>query len=132
MTLVEISLLIVGLSLVAFVAVQAVHTDLAFGLRYGASARDEARSDLLSRRLGRVVRNQVEGVAMFAPLVLLTDGGGTDGGDSGVMSALCLFYASSRPVHGLLQATGVGWPRSVVWLLGFGALLLGYAHVALI
>jgi uncharacterized MAPEG superfamily protein len=131
MTLIEMSLLIVGLSVVAFVAVQAVYGDLAFGLRYGASARDEERSDVLSRRLGRVVRNQVEGVAMFAPLALLADGGGTGGGESGVMTIFCLFYAVSRPLHALLQATGVGWPRSVVWLLGFGALLLGYAQAAL-
>ena len=71
MTMMDVSTLVVGLSLVASIAVQAVYSDIAFGMRYSASARDEERSDVMSRRLARVVRNQVEGAAMFAPLAIL-------------------------------------------------------------
>lgn len=39
MMMVEISLLLVGLSLVVFVVVKAVNTEFAFGLRYGPSVR---------------------------------------------------------------------------------------------
>lgn len=131
MTLIEISLLLVGLSLVACVVVQAVHTDLAFGLRYGASVRDEERSTALSKRLARVVRNQVEGVAIFLPLVIVADGRGPIASNAEAVSAVCLVYAISRPIHGLLHAVGAGWPRSMVWLLGLCALLAGYSQVVL-
>lgn len=131
MTLIEISLLLVSLSLVACVVVQAIHTDLAFGLSYGASVRDEERSTALSRRLARVVRNQVEGVALFLPLVILADGRGPSASTTEALSAVCLVYAISRPIHGLLHAIGAGWPRGVVWLLGLCALLAGYYQVAL-
>ena len=131
MTMIEISLFLVGLSLVAFVIVQAVHTDLAFGLHYGASARDEEKSNALSKRLARVVRNQVEGVAILLPLVILADGHTLTGTEANAISEACLGYAISRPVHGLLQAVGTGWPRSIVWLIGLCALLVGYSQVAL-
>jgi uncharacterized MAPEG superfamily protein len=125
--MVEISTLIVGLSLVAAISVQAIYSDLAFGLRYSASARDEQPDDLLSRRLARVVRNQVEGVAMFAPLAILAGGGSV-----GIVLGWTLFaYAISRPLHGILQAIGATAIRSAVWLIGFGCLLVAYVQVAI-
>jgi uncharacterized MAPEG superfamily protein len=127
MTMMDAATLIVGLSLVASIAAQAVHSDLAFGLRYGASARDDERSDVISRRLARVVRNQVEGVAMFAPLAVLA---GTGAGD-GILGWASLVYAGSRVLHGALHALGVGAPRSAVWLIGFAALLVAYADAGL-
>jgi len=123
MTMIEASLLIVAFSLIASVLVQAVQSDIAFGLGYGASARDDEKSNVLSRRLTRVVRNQVEGVAMFAPLGILTATGQPAGG---LLAFTCLVYAVSRPVHALLYAMGFRLLRSVVWLVGFGALMLGY------
>lgn len=127
MTMVEISTLIVGLSLVAAISAQAIYSDLAFGMRYSASARDEPRDDLLSRRLARVVKNQVEGVAMFMPIVILA----ADGSERALLGWVCLAYAISRPLHGLLQALGATAIRSAVWLIGFGCLLVAYLQVAI-
>lgn len=127
MTMVEISTLIVGLSLVAAISAQAIYSDLAFGLRYSASARDAPRDDLLSRRLSRVVKNQVEGVAMFVPLSILASGG-----SAGIVLGWTLFaYAISCPLHGILQAIGATAIRSAVWLIGFGCLLVAYVQVAI-
>lgn len=127
MTMTDVSTLIVGLSLVASIGAQAVYSDIAFGLRYSASARDEERSDVMSRRLGRVVRNQVEGVAMFAPLAILA-GSGTGGA---VLGWAGLVYAASRVMHGALHAVGAQAARSAIWLVGYGALLIAYAHAVL-
>jgi uncharacterized MAPEG superfamily protein len=126
-TIIELSTLIVGLSLVAAISAQAIYSDLAFGLRYSASARDEPRDDLLSRRLARVAKNQVEGVAMFAPLAILAGGGST----SGVLGWILLAYAISRTLHGLLQTLGATTIRSAVWLIGFGCLLVAYLQVVI-
>lgn len=127
MTLMDVATLVVGLSLVASIAVQAVHSDIAFGMRYSASARDEERSDVMSRRLARVVRNQVEGVAMFAPLAILAD----TGADAGILGWASLVYAASRVLHGALQAVGAQAPRSATWVGGFVALLIAYADAVL-
>jgi uncharacterized MAPEG superfamily protein len=126
-TPVELATLIVGLSLVGAVSAQAVYSDIAFGLRYSASVRDEERSDRLSRRLARVVRNQVEGVAMFAPVAILAG----SGPESDLIGWACLVYAASRLLHGILQALGAGPVRSVTWLTGFAALLVAYVDAAL-
>lgn len=127
MTMMEVATLVVGLSLIASIGVQAVHSDIAFGMRYSASARDDERSDVMSRRLARVVRNQVEGVAMFAPLAILA---GTGAG-AGVLGWASLVYATSRVLHCALHAVGVQAPRSAIWLVGFGALLIAYADAVL-
>ncbi|MDG4647909.1 MAPEG family protein [Roseibacterium sp. SDUM158017] len=127
MTPVDLATLIVGLSLAGAVSAQAVHSDIAFGFRYSASVRDEERSDVLSRRLARVVRNQVEGVAMFAPIAILAG----SGSENGVLGWACLVYAASRALHGILQAFGAGPIRSITWLTGFAALLVAYVNAAL-
>lgn len=127
MTMMDVSTLVVGLSLVASIAVQAVYSDIAFGMRYSASARDEERSDVMSRRLARVVRNQVEGAAMFAPLAILA---GTGAG-AGVLGWASLVYALSRLLQGAFHALGMGAPRSAIWLIGFGALLIAYFDAVL-
>ncbi len=127
MTMMDVSTLLVGLSLVTSITAQAVHSDVAFGLRYSASARDEERSDLMSRRLARVVRNQVEGVAMFAPLAILAG----NGVGNPVLGWASLVYAASRVLHGVLHAIGAQTTRSVTWLIGFSSLLIAYATLLL-
>jgi len=125
MSAVDVALLIVGSSLVIAVLAQAVHFDLAFGLRYSASARDEERSSMLSRRLGRVVRNQMEGVAMFVPLAIVAQ----DRIEGAGFAAACLAYAISRPIHGVFHATGAGWVRSATWIVGITLLIFLYGSV---
>lgn len=127
MTMMDVSTLVVGLSLVTSIAVQAVYSDIAFGMRYSASARDDERSDVMSRRLARVVRNQVEGVAMFAPLAILAGAGA----GAGILGWASLVYAASRVLHGGLHTVGAQAPRSATWLFGFGALLTAYADALL-
>jgi uncharacterized MAPEG superfamily protein len=120
----DAALLILGLTMVGAVCAQGLQTDIAFGLRYGASPRDEERGDVLSRRLARVVRNQVEGVAMALPAILLLDGGG------GLAATAILAHAATRPVHAVLYAFGAGAPRSAVWLVGLACLLVAYGAAA--
>ncbi|MEM8837586.1 MAG: MAPEG family protein [Pseudomonadota bacterium] len=118
---------------------QQVQMDRAGGTKYALSNRDqghafEGATDLTGR-LTRNVRNHLEGLALFAPLVLIAAVSGT----SNVWTqGAALLFLLTRALHFLFYASGITPFRSFAWGIGFflaiGAFIYGLvsAHLNLI
>ena len=115
-----------GASVVLGLATILLHglvSDLEFGIRWGAGARDEARSGTLVReRLGRAVANFGETFPLFAAALLAVLAlGRTDAGTAWGAG----LYFWGRLAYVPLYAFGVPWLRSAAWFVSiFGIILV--------
>jgi len=114
---VELTMLACSVALLfVLILVQALAGVLAQGLPAMAGARDnlpEAKS--FQARTKRVVDNHREGLALFAPLVLIAAVAHVSN-SSTVLGAQIFFYA--RVVHAVLYLAGVPWVRPLAWAAG--------------
>ncbi len=111
-----------GLILFLSIMIQAVHLDLTAGLGFTASNRDtsvDAARSIVAGRLERTVRNQVEGLALFAPFVIVATA--TDISNEWTQGA-ALATIIARALYLPAYAFGTGWVRSVVWMGAFLAI----------
>jgi uncharacterized MAPEG superfamily protein len=114
---VELTMLAYSVALLfVLILVQALAGVLAQGLPQMAGPRDELGEPTpFQARTKRVVDNHREGLALFAPLVLIAALAHV-GNSTTVLGAQLFFYA--RVVHAGLYLAGVPWVRPLAWAVG--------------
>ncbi|MEM6486088.1 MAG: MAPEG family protein [Pseudomonadota bacterium] len=111
-----------GCVVVLFISIfaQQIAIDRAYGAKYALSNRDSTPREPSPtvERLTKLVRNHVEGLAVFGSLVLIASVSGISNSAT-VYASLAIFAA--RALHALFFAFGITPLRSLAW--GFGFLL---------
>ncbi|MEM7448892.1 MAG: MAPEG family protein [Myxococcota bacterium] len=111
---------LLGTTVVLWMAIflQQIHADRTSGTAYALSNRDgpPPGATATTARLSRVVRNHVEGLAVFAPLVIVAAVAG--------VSNIWTQYAAvtvfgARLLHFVFYAAGITPFRSIAWGTGF-------------
>lgn len=125
---VELSMLIYSVALLfGLVVIQATAGVLAQGLPAMAGARNNLpAAQPFQARTKRLVDNHREGLAMFAPLVLVAAFAHVSNHWT-VLGAQLFFYA--RLVHAALYLAGVPWIRPVVWAVGIIGTAMVFAAI---
>lgn len=99
---------------------QQLQLDLSGGAKYALSNRDQGHrfegATALTGRLTRNVRNHVEGLAVFAPLVLIA--AAADVSNAWTQRAALLFLMT-RLLHFVFYSAGITPFRSFAWGIGF-------------
>jgi uncharacterized MAPEG superfamily protein len=129
---VELSMLVYSVALLfVLIAIQASAGVLAQGLGAMAGSRDNLPEPKpFQARTKRLVDNHREGLALFAPLVLIAAVAHVSNSWT-VLGAQLFFYA--RLVHAGLYLTGVPWIRPVAWAAGIvGVGMIFAALVAIV
>ena len=113
-------LLVAGVFFVSIVA-QSIYTDITEGLAFAMSSRDRPPGNTgpIGWRLDRNVRNQIEGLIVFTPLVVAVELQQASGAATQVSAVV---YAASRLVYPFCYVLGLNPWRTVVWTTGFMAL----------
>ena len=103
------------------VLAQGTYLDLRAGIPYVLSSRAEPPPNHgpLGARLDRNVRNQVEGLALFLPLVLIS---ATSGISNGWTENAALAYAASRAAYVPSYAFDLVPVRTLIWAAGLASL----------
>jgi uncharacterized MAPEG superfamily protein len=102
--------------LIVLVFIQANAAVIAHGSKVMAGNRDEMPPPKpFAARAKRTVDNHIEGLAMFAPLVLIAASANISNQWT-VLGAQLFFY--SRVVHAVLYLVGIPWVRALAWLVG--------------
>lgn len=97
--------------------------------KWGLGARDEGRTaSVFTGRAQRTVRNQIEALAVFGPLVLVAH-------IAGISSELTVWgaglFLGARVLFVPLYLLGTPYLRTVVWGAGYiGCVLIAYAVLA--
>ena len=124
---VELTMLAYAATLLIFlVLIQAIAGILANGLPTQAGNRDDLPPPkTFHGRASRTVANHIEGLAMFAPLVLV-------GAAISVSTPLTVLgaqvFAYARLAHAVIYLLGLPWLRAVAWgvgMAGIGMVLAG-------
>ena len=107
---------------IAAIAIAAMQMNRELGARYNAGPRD-GNVEFSTRlgRLRRAVTNGFEGLAMFAPLLLVVV---IAGKTSPVTAIAAWIYVLARILYIPAYALGLAPWRSVIWGVGFIAILL--------
>ena len=122
------SLLGAAFILFALLAVQGTLVPLAHGVRWGLGPRDEPRSpSVLQGRMNRIVANHLEGMAMFAPLVLVAHLAGVS---TPLTQSGAALFVISRALFAVVYAFGIPVLRSLVWGVSVAGLAMIGAEVA--
>ena len=93
---------------------------------WGLGARDQTREpSVFADRAARTVRNQIEAVAVFAPLVIVAH-------LIGLSNSLTVWgagmFLGSRVLFVPLYLLGVPYLRTLIWAVGFfGLIMIAYA-----
>ncbi|MEM7214674.1 MAG: MAPEG family protein [Pseudomonadota bacterium] len=120
-----------GVTIIFWISVfiQQIQLDKAGGTKYALSNREQDHAfdgaTALTGRLTRNVRNHVEGIAMFAPLVMIAAVTGTS--NFWTETAALLFLAS-RALHFVFYTGGVTPFRSFAWGVGFFLAIGGFVY----
>jgi len=115
--------------LFVLLALQGSLVPLNQGLRWGLGPRDEPRpASALQGRMARLVANHLEGLAVFAPLVLVAHLAGIA---TPATEAGAVLYVGARAGVAIAYAAGIPVLRSVFWGAGVvGLVMIGAALVA--
>lgn len=102
---------------------QAMLTGLNQGGRYGLGSRDEPPSNFtkLQGRVERTVRNHLEAMALFVPLVLII---AVESLSSPITQKGAVLFVAARAVFALLYALGIPYIRTIVWVVGIAGLCM--------
>jgi len=102
----------------AVIFTQQIHMDRTAGTAYALSNREEHQPNAtaLTGRLARTVRNHIEGLAVFAPLVLIATVAQIS---NPFTQYTAMSIAALRGFHAIFYINGVTPFRSVTWGLGF-------------
>lgn len=122
------SLLGAAFILFALLSVQGTLAPLTHGFRWGLGPRDEARTpSVLQGRMNRIIANHMEGMAMFAPLVLVAHLAGV----STPMTQLgAELFVIARAAFAVVYAFGIPVLRSLVWGAGVAGLIMIAVEIA--
>ena len=72
-------------------------------------------------RLNRAIRNQIEGIAIFAPIVLAV----TQLGLTNETTALgAQVYVLARVVHAIVYTAGIAYVRTTAWAIGVAGIVM--------
>ncbi len=108
-----------GVILVFSLQVQAIHMIFRHGIKFWLSARDKPKEGLVAGRLDRNVRNNVEGLMMFTPLVVFAV-------YAGISNDWTLYaaetYLVTRIVFPFIYVSGAPVVRSILWGVGLVSL----------
>ncbi len=120
---VELAVLVyVTLVLFAVIAIGATVRVLEVGIVAAAGARDQLPDPgRFCARADRNVRNHIEGLALFAPLILAVV---LSGAANDVTALAAQIYLGARIAHAALYLLGVPWLRTIAWLVGAVALIM--------
>ncbi len=123
---VELTMLVYSVALLfVLILLQASAGVLAQGLPQMAGSRDNlADPKPFQARTKRLVDNHREGLALFAPLVLVAALAQISTPWT-VLGAQLFFYA--RVLHALLYVTGVPWVRPLAWVIGIVGIVMIFA-----
>lgn len=121
MSIEVLCLLVVAGVFFSSILAQSVYTDVTEGLAFAMSSRDlpAANAGPLGYRLDRNVRNQIEGLILFTPLVVAVE---LQGASGAVTQASAVVYATARLVYPFCYVLGLNPWRTLVWSIGFTAL----------
>lgn len=109
-------LLWVALTLIGLLAIQGSLTPINQGFAWGLGARDEPREmTAFQGRMKRIVNNHVEGMVIFAVLVLIAHLAGISTTLTQIGAGL---YLASRVLFALVYMSGLPVIRTVVWTVG--------------
>jgi uncharacterized MAPEG superfamily protein len=123
---IELTMLVYSVVLLfLLILIQALAGVLAQGLPEMAGSRDNlGEPKPFQARTKRIVDNHREGLALFAPLVLVAAAAHISN-PATVLGAQLFFYA--RVVHAALYLVGVPWIRPVAWGVGIAGTVLVFA-----
>lgn len=123
---IELTMLVYSVALLfLLILVQALSGVLAQGLPQMAGSRDNLPDPQpFQARTKRIVDNHREGLALFAPLVLVAAVAHISNPWT-VLGAQLFFYA--RVAHALLYLMGVPWIRPLAWGIGIVGTVLVFA-----
>lgn len=116
-----ICLLLVGGVFFASILAQSLYTDFTEGLAFAMSSRDRPPGNAgpVGFRLDRNVRNQIEGLILFTPLVVAVE---LQQASGALTQTAAMIYAASRVFYPLCYVLGLNPWRTLVWSIGFTAL----------
>lgn len=122
----ELWMLFAALGVTAFsIFVQGMHLGATVGNAYVVSDRSEPApfDGPMGSRLARNMRNQIEGMALFVPLVMIAF---LSGISNGWTQTAALIFVCARLAYVPLYAFGIKGLRSLAWIVGSFS-LLGFA-----
>lgn len=111
--------------LLVLLSVQGCLVPINHGFKWGLGPRDEAKTpSIMQGRMRRIVANHMEGMAMFAPLVLVAHLGGIS---SPLTQWGAGLFVVGRAGFAIVYAMGLPVWRSAIWALAMiGLLLIGF------
>lgn len=119
-----------GITMLAIMA-QATHLMIAFSPADTMGTRDNLETTPMAARLQRNVRNHLEGIVLFIPLVVAVSLVGASVGEGSVawgttgLSAMgAQIFVASRLVHLVTYAAGIPVVRSLAWMAGLAGLAM--------
>ncbi|MEM9332711.1 MAG: MAPEG family protein [Pseudomonadota bacterium] len=111
------------------VFVQQIQIDKVGGTKYALSNRDQGHTfegaTVLTGRLTRNVRNHVEGLVLFTPLVVIASVSDTS---NFWTQTAALVFLCTRALHFLFYAGGITPFRSFAWGIGFFLAIGGFIY----
>lgn len=117
---IEVLMLNIGL-LALFLFMQPLVRDLTLGLRYTLSSLDERQTESkLGRRLAMIKDNQIEALALYAPLAILAWLGAFSHPH---LHTIASVFLAARLAYACISAAGIPVLRSAAWTVGFLATL---------
>ena len=92
------------------------------GLKWGGGARDvPAKDSVLHGRASRAVRNHIEAICMFVPIVLVLNAAGISNEATILWTKI---FVVVRVAYAVFYWLGTPWARTLVWALGLVATLM--------
>ncbi|BCD99324.1 MAPEG family protein [Marinagarivorans cellulosilyticus] len=110
--------------LLALTLIQGTRNVILLGLPVAAgNQHDIAPWSGWNDRLNRAIRNLIEAIAIFAPIMLAVHGLGLNNDVSALGAQIFLV---SRIVHAVIYTLGVPWIRTLAWFTGIiGIVMVG-------
>ena len=119
-----------GVTMLA-IMVQATHLMIAFSPGDTMGTRDHLETTPMTARLQRTVRNHLEGIVLFIPLVVavslvgaVTLDDGVAWGTTALSATGAQIFVASRLVHLVSYTAGIPVVRSVAWMAGMAGLFM--------
>ena len=96
------------------------------GLKWGGGARDDAaKPSVLHGRATRAVRNHIEALCMFVPIVLVLNAAGISNAATILWTKV---FVGARLTYAILYWLGTPWARTIVWTIGLVATVMLFAQ----
>ena len=104
------------------ISIQGGMTPIIQGLRWGLGPRDDPRDQsVFQGRMKRIIANHIEGVAMFAPLVVIAHLAGVS---TPLTQAGAMLFLGGRALFALVYMMGVPVVRTLVWAAAMTGLVM--------